>query len=544
MFVILARTSEQIQRGTSADKIGKGLAAASRYIKRAQVEKAAQLIQDLLSHYPDNADIWALHGEVCLRKNSFAEAIQAIDQAYRCEPANPHHLVQKARYYGLAGKVAEGRKAVQDALCMKGLKPEHFTILGSVLVRCDDHQASLDCFQRALLDDPKNLEAVRGKATVLRFLGRQEESEAACNIVLRQTSHDYEIQHLRSSLRTQTSEQNHVRELLDLLKSGVQDWRGAVQVAYALTKELEDIGDYDAAFYHLQNGATIRRQHSRYDVEGDIRIFSAIEQAFSQEVIARVADTGFDSEAPIFILGMPRTGSTLVERIISSHSQVTSAGELNDFAIELVSLVRESNEGTVIPRLELPSASLEIPMVELGKRYIQATYPLTGATPYFIDKLPLNFLYVGLIRMALPQAKIVHVKRHPLDACYAIYKYLFKQAYPFSYDLNDLATYYAAYWRLMAHWRQVLPEGNMIEVSYEALVADQEAETRKLIAALGLTWEEACLEFQRNRAASTTGSASQVRHKIYASSVGRWKSYERQLEPLIRKLREEGVSFD
>ena len=194
-------------------------------------------------------------------------------------------------------------------------------------------------------------------------------------------------------------------------------------------------------------------------------------------------------------------------------------------------------------RDELVRKSASIDIRALGDAYIESTRPFTGRTPRFIDKLPLNFLYVGLIRLALPNAKIISLRRHPLDTCYAVYKQLFIAAYPFSYDLEELARYYAAYDRLIRHWSDVLPDA-VHTVTYEQLVDDFEPEVRRLLSHCGLDFEDACLRFYENRDASTTASTTQVRQPIYRSSIGKWRQYEKQLQPLVLALREQGVVLD
>ena len=196
--------------------------------------------------------------------------------------------------------------------------------------------------------------------------------------------------------------------------------------------------------------------------------------------------------------------------------------------------------GPVQDRKEIIARSLVVDHGKVGRRYIERTRPFTGHTPHFIDKLPGNFMMIGTIHLSLPNAKIIHVRRTPVDACYAIYKFLFNEAYAWSYDLGEIASYYVAYHRLMAHWREALP-GRLIEIAYEDLVADLESVARKLVADLGLAWEPACIEFHRNEAAAMTGSAAQVRQKVYSSSVGRWKNYEEQLQPVVKALERAGI---
>ena len=261
--------------------------------------------------------------------------------------------------------------------------------------------------------------------------------------------------------------------------------------------------------------ATISRMTSR-SVE-------TLRLAFSKEVIELLANGGERSDAPIFVLGMPRTGSTLVERIISSHSDVQSAGELSVFSIEMMKMIEERSGGQPTERLDLARKASALPLEELGKRYLAAVEPIRDGSKHFVDKLPLNSLNIGMIFGALPNAKVIHVVRDPIDACYAIYKYLFKNGYPFSYNLQELAAYYTEYFRLMQHWRDVLPEGWLFDVHYEDIVADLPGEARRLVAYLGLEWQDACEHFHVNRHASTTGSASQVRQPVYGTSVGRWK---------------------
>jgi len=266
-----------------------------------------------------------------------------------------------------------------------------------------------------------------------------------------------------------------------------------------------------------------------------------LKDAFTSEAIDRFRHSGNESKEPIFILGMPRTGSTLVERIISSHSEVQSAGELSSFSIEMMKMIDEMSGGKPVDRLELAKRSTELSLGELGERYLEAVEPIREDTRYFVDKLPLNSLNIGLIFGALPNAKVIHVVRDPMDACYAMYKYLFKNGYPFSYDLAELAAYYTEYFRLMQHWREVLPDGWIYDVRYEDVIEDSLGESRRLLEHLDLSWEDDCESFHVSEHAATTGSASQVRKPVYGSSVGKWRNYERQLEPLRLALEKSGI---
>jgi hypothetical protein len=252
------------------------------------------------------------------------------------------------------------------------------------------------------------------------------------------------------------------------------------------------------------------------------------------------ADCARTEAPPIFIVGLPRSGSTLIDRILGSHSQVFSAGELHAFAIALVDAVRRESGRPNLARRELVALSAQLDFSALGLNYRKLALSGVPAGMRFTDKMPLNYLYLGLIRRALPTAKIIHVSRAPMAAGYAMYKMLFQDGYPFSYDLNELGKYYVAYRRLMDHWRRVLPDA-IYDLTYEDLVIDQVGETRKVLEFCGLEWQDACLDFHHNATATTTASASQVRQPIYTESVSQWRHYAKELTEFSDVLRAAGI---
>jgi hypothetical protein len=352
---------------------------------------------------------------------------------------------------------------------------------------------------------------------------------------------DGEAQLMRSNLRRQTSEHNHVEVLNKLLLAATVP-NIAIPSGFALAKELEDLERFDESFTALTNASQLQRQNMRYEVQADLDIMAKIADVFGTDILSG-AIGGCESGEPIFIIGMPRTGTTLVERILGCHSDVFAAGELNNFASELMKLARPTGPATPSSRLGLIENTAHIDFAQLGENYLTSTRVLTDGSPRFIDKLPFNYLYAGLIHLAFPNAKIINLVRNPLDTCFAVYKQLFDSAYPFSYQLDELADYYLSYRHLMKHWHEVMP-GVIYEVSYEALVADLEGESRALLAHCDLPWQDACLDFHLNDAASTTASASQVREKIYASSIGRWRHFEDHLQGLKSRLEAGGVKID
>jgi hypothetical protein len=373
---------------------------------------------------------------------------------------------------------------------------------------------------------------------VQRYLGDAAGAELSFDAAIKLNPAEYEAYNARAQLRTQTSKSNHIVQLQELV-ARIENPVGSTQLNYALAKELEDVGDFTGAFAALQRGADVKRRHMRYSVDTDLQIMARIGEVFGPALFdgcLRSAEGG----GAIFIIGMPRTGTTLIERILGSHSQIHAAGELNNFSLELLRLVRQTISPAPTSRLDFVAATARLDFRALGEAYLRSVRSLRGARPHFIDKLPFNFLYAGLIHLAMPQAKIINLQRHPMDTCYAVYKQLFKDAYPFSYDLDELGQYYIAYHGLMRHWNAVIP-GVIGTFRYEAVVADIEGQARRLLEFCGLPWEEKCLRFYQNPRSSTTASALQVRQPIYDSSVGKWRRYAQQLEPLRRRLEAAGI---
>jgi tetratricopeptide (TPR) repeat protein len=418
---------------------------------------------------------------------------------------------------------------------------------GSIYSFANDQERALRAYERAVELSPDNAQFIFNRATVRRFLGKLEEAEADYDRVVALRPDDFEAYKNRSDLREQTAERHHIPELERVAAGPFPDWRGEVQIQYALAKECEDIGAYAKAFEHLRAGARKRREHLRYDVATDVDTVDWIIEAYpaaGPQPAARqpaMPKPAMPKPAmPIFIVGLPRSGTTLVERILGSHTDVESAGELNDFALALMDAVRRQQAGAPVTRRAMVALSAKVDFAALGRDYLRRARGSVPGAPRFTDKMPLNYLYCGLIARALPGAKIVHLTRHPLASCYAMYKTLFKDGYPFSYDLGDIGRYYVAYRRLMDHWNMVLP-GVIHELNYETLVADQVGETRRLLDFCGLDWQDATLDFHRNPAATTTASAAQIRRPLYDSSVSQWRHYAGQLAPLRSQLNAAGI---
>lgn len=512
------------------------------HIKANNVRQAIDTCERLNREHPDFAPGWHAASQIALKMNKLPIAIDAIDKALDTEPGATPWLMQKALCVARAGD-AGSLKPLVNELAGHSMKTayQHAT-LALLMTELGMREDAIGHYKIAAKLQPEQSKHFYNIACLQRSLGDIKNAERNFDKAIELDSKDYEAYKIRSELRTQTPDDNHINALKQLLERGIADKRGETSIYYALAKELEDLGRAKESFGYLKAGADTRRSYMRYEVQRDLDTIDSIRDAFTADIIAGSVK-GHPSSEPIFILGMPRTGTTLVERILSSHSDIFAAGELTDFAVQMMEQVRSQSGGTKISRDDMVRLTTTLDFAALGQAYVNSTRPFTGHTARFIDKLPLNYLYVGLIHLALPNAKIINLVRHPLDTCYAIYKQLFVDAYPFSYDLVELGRYYVAYDKLMRHWDEVLP-GVVYKLSYESLVSDIESETRRLLDHCELDWQSQCLTFYENREASLTASTVQVRKPVYQSSVGKWKQYRDELEPLIEVLQDGGITLD
>jgi tetratricopeptide (TPR) repeat protein len=501
-----------------------------------------------------------------MRNGEWAAALRHVDDALVLRPLEPRYLICRAQCLMALRRKTDALSAAAAAELHAPTDAFVRDAAGTLYSQANDHARALKSYDAALARDPGNAQYHYNRASVRRFVGDLQGAEQDYDraIALRPT--DYEAYKHRSDLRTQTAQRNHIAQLRELLTQSVAaapmlaapmlaapiadrrgcHWRGEVQLRYALAKEYEDLGEYAESFEMLQSAARKQRENMRYDLATDLATVQWIIDAYPGGTAPPAVHCGENEpcgeDEPIFVLGLPRSGTTLVERILGSHSDLTAAGELNCFALAMVAALPREAGRQRLSRQEMVAQSASVDFAALGRDYLRRARLEADVSGRFVDKMPLNYLYCGLIRRALPNAKIVHVTRHPMAVCYAMYKALFKDAYPFSYDLSEIAQYYIAYRRLMAHWVASLP-GEVYTLSYEALIADQPGETRKLLEFCGLEWQEACLRFHENPAVSATASAAQVRRPMYASSVAQWRHYEAQLAGLSAQLAAAGVAL-
>jgi tetratricopeptide (TPR) repeat protein len=434
---------------------------------------------------------------------------------------------------------SEAFAAAERTLAIADPDPLLLQTIAGMYIRTNDPGRAKPLLYRALELTPRDPAVLYSAALSHFFLNETAQAEALLVRVLEITPGNGFAWHVRSQLATQTKAANHIGELRSALAlPGLRDL-DRMLLTFALAKELEDVGEFAQSFGVLLEANRIKRATLAYDVAGDAGDMQAVAAHYSAQAMQALRG-GDETPGAIFIVGMPRTGTTLVERILGSHSQAASVGEAVDFPEEMTTLARATHARLGLTAPGLLGPSLQMDFGELGRRYLAAVRELSGGQPYTIDKLPFNFRYCGLIHKALPKAAIVHLTRDPVDTCYAVFKTMFTNAYHFSYRLDEVADYFVAYRRMMDHWHAVMP-GVILDVRYEDLVADPETQCRRLLAHCGLPWEDQVLDFHRSKKASTTASAMQVRRPIYKSSVQKWRNFTRELQPVVKRLAEAGL---
>lgn len=511
--------------------------ALQQMLQRGQSDPAERAALDLVARQPGSMEAWVLLGHARRQQGDLDGALHAAQEAESLAPGHPAPGILRADLLLALGHGGDGLQ-VLDTLAERGDSLPVLVLqdLAQRYTQLGRHAQALACHEACAAREPDHPAVLYNLSTSLIALGRLAEAEAALDRVITLVPGDADAWYNRATLRRQRPDRNHVAALQARLARTDRKPQEAVALNYALAKELEDLGRHEESFQALQRGAQARRAGLAYRVEDDEDTLAAIARCFDADFFARPAAANGDAR-PVFVVGLPRSGTTLVDRIIGSHPAVHSRGETSDLAMALMRAT-----GPAADKLARVRQAAAMNLDAFGRDYL-SQLPDGGAARE-VDKTPINFLYLGLVAKALPGARIVHVRRHPMDACYAMYKTLFRMAYPFSYDLADLARYWLAYDRLMAHWRQWLPPGCLHELYYEGLVARQETTSRALVDFLGLDWDPACLAPERNPEPSLTASAAQVRQPVYTSSVGAWRRHAQALAPLQARLAAAGVDVD
>ena len=518
-----------------AARIGAARSALSRGDWGTTQRFAAMLLAD----NPKDAEGHFLLGIAEAGAQRIRAGIAHLQQAVAID-AQGEYRAHLAKFFALIredGYAAAVLRDAEQALPTDALSRD---TMGCVYARLGDHAAALPHFAEAVQIEPGNGAYRYNEAVTLNFLGRTDEADAALEALIAIAPGDARAHHLLAGLRKQSAQRNHI-DRLTRTYAATREPRDRLLLGYAQAKEQEDVGQPDEA---LDTLCTVNGEHRRtlpYSFERDAMAFDAIEAAWP--LPAAVGEPPMD--APVFVIGMPRTGTTLVDRILSSHPGIESAGELQ--AMPLAVKKAAGTRSATVLDAETIAAAARSDMAQIGRDYLQrASHHRRDPGLRFTDKFPGNFQYLGFIARALPAARIVCLRRHPMDTVLSNFRNLFavsSRYYDYSYDLLDIAAYYVRFDRLMNLWRETLGDC-LIEVHYEDLVADQAAQTRRILDHCGLEWADQCLSFHANSAPVSTPSAAQVRQPIYASSVARWKRHAAVLEPVRRFFERSGIAID
>lgn len=515
-------------------------AAAAAALNGGDMLQVGRLAQAMVKVRPQAAEGHFFFGLAAEAIGRTGLALQALDEAIRIAP-NAEYPAQKARLLLAARQDGPARRAAEAALAKGPADPSTLDTIGCVFTRLGEHATALPLFETATAKTPRDTHLRFNLASTLGFLGRFEEARGHYEAILAAEPTNGRAHLALSTAGRARPDANHIARL-DAALAASPSPDDELQIRYALAKEHEELGQHAEAFAHLRRANSRRRAELAYDPDFERRIFAALEDSFAGE--GYFQGEGQDSAAPIFVVGLPRTGTTLIDRILSSHPDVRSAGELQAMPLA-VKLEGQSGTPFVIDP-ETVAAAAGLSPAQVGGAYMARAAAHHGAGERFVDKLPLNFLYVGHIARALPNASIVCLRRNPMDSVWSNYKNLFSTEfsyYNYSYDLLDAAAYYVLFDRLMAFWERRFP-GRVLQVSYEGVVEDQEGWTRRLLAHCGLAWDEACLRFHENTAAVSTPSATQVRRPLYRDAMARWRAYEAELEPVRRYFEAAGIAID
>ncbi len=463
------------------------------------------------------------------------EAEATLRRSLAIEPRNEKTLLYLATILLDTHKTDEAKALIDRAHALSPNNHDVLNLMGRVAFDQGELEKALDYHRRALAIKPDLADALNNVGNVLKELGRLDEAQDS---YLKSLALEPKITGVYVNLADSkkfVSGDPHLAAMEALAQSGepLSD-TDRLQLDFALAKAYADLKEHSRSFAHLLRGNAGKRAQIKYDEPAVMALFDRIEAVFTAEVIARRAAVGDATRVPIFVIGMPRSGTTLIEQILASHPDVHGAGELKTMN-DVVNDVRGA-DGSVVPFPEFVPALDAKALRQIAARYLAGLQKYAPEARHITDKMPSNYYFAGLIHMAMPNAVIIHSIRDPVDTCISCFSKLFTAEQNHTYDLAELGRYHRRYRQLMAHWHRVLPKGRILDVRYEEVVDDLEKEARRIIAHCGLPWSDACLSFHETERPVRTASATQVRQPIYRTAVGRWRVYEEFLDPLLTAL--------
>jgi tetratricopeptide (TPR) repeat protein len=503
---------------------------AQRYLAEGNFDAARTVLESFVQHNPQHTHAHLILGDIAWQDDRVRDSARHAHAAAASMPADPEIIVAVSSALLRAGEVVATRACLaHPALAATRSVPAILHIAG-LRGMLNENAEALAQFDRAVAAgaDGPDLRFQRGAQLI--FNGRLPEAERELLECVRQNPRHGRAWQELSRLRKQTPADNHLDELARVTALVQPGSYEHASIEFARYKELEDLGRDDEAWAALAHGNALMYARHKHDPAHTERLFAALARACDSALL-RPADVVHAGSQPIFIIGMPRSGTTVLDRLLGNHTQIASVGELDDFGkqVRWVADHTATLDDAILERLP------HMDFVELGRRYLEQTQWRAAGKPFYTDKLPRNWMLAGVIARALPQARILHMVRDPMDVCFSNFRALFADAFAHIYDLEALASHYRVYQRTMAHWHQAMP-GRILDVAYADLVQDPENALRRVLAFCGLPWENGCADLTRNRSAVNTLSAAQVREPVHRRFVDSWRRYEKQLAPLARAL--------
>ncbi len=520
------------RRGRKRPAFANELLKADQHRREGEEQKAEAIYRRILKEDPDHVEAARLLAAVASEHERYREAEVFLKRAVELAPDYTRAWVDLANVQRHLDKFDEAMRSAERVVELAPEAPESYMVYASATGAAGNHEDAIRAFGKVVELDAEKRGAWCAMAHHLKTVGRQPEAVDSYRQCIALEPDHGEAWWSLANLKTFRFDDDEVTMMLAQLDSDLLTAESRLQIHNALGLEFEGRKDFDRAFPHFAECNRLRRSTQSYDPVDTESTHDRVIELFDEAFLA--ARPGDDVHpVPIFVVGLPRSGSTLIEQILASHSQVEGTHELT----ELSKVVRELRRRARTDR-RFPEAVAKLKSSgwsRIGRDYLGRTERYRRGAPYFIDKNPNNFVFAGLIRLAMPNARIINARRHPLDSCLGSYKQLFASGQPFSYDLVELGEYYLQYQRLMDHWHRVMP-GFVLDVHYERVVRDLDGEVRRLLDFCGLPFEAACLRFHETERAVKTASSEQVRRPIYASSVNLWRNYEGHLGELIEVL--------
>jgi len=507
---------------------------ASAFVAEGKLTSAVRHYEMALAINPDHGEAHNNLGNIFKERGKLDAAMAHYQRAVEINPERAEAHYNLGIAFVAQGKVDDAVSHYERALALKPDYANAHNNLASVLQAEGRIDEAIAHFELTLAIDPNHAEAHNNLGNILKEHGRFDEAIAHYGRAVEIRPDYAEVHYNRAEIKTFRAADPELAALEELAgRSGLPDTR-ALHVHFALAKALDDIGDYSRSFEHLHKANTMKRRQVPYAEKTVATLFRRIANVFDTSLLDRFKGTGDPSSVPVFILGMPRSGSSLIEQILSSHPQIQGAGELTSLETAVAAVLGGRHQSLQYPEcIDTIDVST---LKRLGEAYLAHLPQLAEGKLRITNKLPGNFLHIGLIRMMLPNAKIIHTMRDPIDTCASCYSKLFSSGVYFSYDLGELGRYYRRYTEMMDHWRNVLAPGDVLDVSYELVVDDIEGQARRLIDFCGLPWNDCCISFHKNSRPVRTASSVQVRKPLFRSSLQRWRRYGPGIAPLLHEL--------